>query len=201
MQDIALVKRILNGDKKSGESFVTTHYPRIYRLLHCLTGSPDTAQDLTQQAFARAWQALASYQGKASLATWLHKIAYHEYTHWLRARRDDAPIEAAENIPDLREARGLDSILVSRALGMLPNEQREPFLLYYMQQFSVTEVSQMLDVPEGTVKSRLFAARARLRALLQAADAPLIPTDAAQAPTVIQDEPRYLMSRLEGGPG
>jgi len=201
VQDIALVRRILNGDKKCGERFVTTHYPRIYRLLHCLTGSADTAQDLTQQAFARAWQALDSYQGKASLATWLHKIAYHEYTHWLRARRDEAPIEAAANVPDLREARGLDSILVSRALGMLPNEQREPFLLYYMQQFSVAEVSEMLEVPAGTVKSRLFAARARLRALLQVAEAPLVETETAMAPSVTQEEPRYLMSRLEGGHG
>lgn len=172
MSDKAFVRRILAGDKGEGERFVTTHYPRIYRLLRSLCGTVDTAQDLAQQTFARAWQALPSYQGRASLATWLHKIAYHEYTHWLRGRRIEAPLAAAADIADLREARGLDSILVSRALSRLPSEQRDAFVLYYMQEFSVSEVAEMLDLPTGTVKSRLFAARKRLREMLEAADAP-----------------------------
>ncbi len=193
MQDIALVQKILKGDKAAGERFVTDHYPRIFRLLRCLAGSPETAQDLTQQTFARAWQALPSFQGKASLTTWLHKIAYHEYTNWLRSRRDYAPLDAAAEIADLREARGLDSILVSRALGQLPNEHRETFVLYYMQEFTVAEIGEMLELPPGTVKSRLFTARRRLRELLQAAEAPATPTAVTPA------DPRLLFSSVEGG--
>lgn len=193
MHDTALVQRILKGDRAAGERFVTAHYPRIFRLLRCLAGNAETAQDLTQQTFARAWQALPAFQGKASLTTWLHKIAYHEYTNWLRSRRDFAPLDEAAGIADLREARGLDSILVSRALAQLPDEQRETFVLYYMQEFSVTEIGEMLELPAGTVKSRLFTARRRLRELLQAAEAPTAPA------TVPDSEPRLLFSSVEGG--
>ncbi len=193
MSDTALVKRILSGDKAAGERLVTVHYARIYRLLRSLSGSTETAQDLAQQTFARAWQALPSFQGRAALATWLHKIAYHEYTHWLRSRRDDAPLDAAAEIADLREARGLDSILVSRAVTRLSAELRAVFVLYYMQQFSVSEVAELLDLPAGTVKSRLFAARRLLRELLQAVDAPFPSAPRAERPS------RLLVSGNEGG--
>jgi RNA polymerase sigma-70 factor, ECF subfamily len=193
LHDSALVQRILKGDRASGERFVTMHYPRIFRFLRCLTGSAETAKDLTQQTFAQAWQALASYRGTASLATWLHKIAYHEHTHWLRSQHDNLPLEQAVDIEDLREAHGLDAILISRALAHLPAEQRETFLLYYMQEFSVNEVAEMLDLPAGTVKSRLFTARQRMRELLQTSEAPM-PIEPS-----VDSETRLLLTRVEGG--
>jgi len=195
LHDTALVRKIIGGDRAAGERLVSTHYARIFRLLRGLTGNADNAQDLTQQTFARAWNALSSYQGRASLATWLHKIAYHEYTNWLRSRRDEATLDDAANIEDLREARGLDSILVSRALIRLPLEQREPFVLYYMQEFSVNEIAEITEVPVGTVKSRLFAARKRMRELLQAADRPI---ETIVAPGA---EPLLLLSHVDGGSG
>ena len=70
MRDSWLVKQILDGDKEAGEKLVTEHYPRIYRLLRHLTASIDNAEDLTQQTFVKAWQALATFRGEASLATW-----------------------------------------------------------------------------------------------------------------------------------
>lgn len=193
MQDTGLVQKILNGDKAAGERFVTANYPRIFRLLQCLVGSGEIAEDLTQQTFAKAWQALDSYQGKASLATWLHKIAYHEYTHWLRSRRVDLPLDEALGIEDLREARGLDSILISRGLALLSDEHRDTFVLYYMQEFSIAEIAVILDMPPGTVKSRLFTARQRLRELLQAVEAPEPPVP------IIESEVRLLLSSAEGG--
>src|SRR5215212_4157445 len=75
MGDQALVRRILGGDRAAGERWVTAEYPRIYRLLRHLTGAVETAEDLTQQTFLKAWQALATFRGEASLRTWLHRIA------------------------------------------------------------------------------------------------------------------------------
>ncbi len=192
MYEIGLIKKILRGDRTAAERLVTTHYSRIYRLLRCLTGSVEAAEDLTQQTFVRAWQALANYQGRASFATWLHRIAYHEYTHWLRARRDHLPLEEAADIADVKAAYGLDSIIVSRALMHLPAEHREVFLLYYMQQLSVGEIAEVLDLPAGTVKSRLFNARRQMRALWQAAEAPSAPPPESAA--------RFVISGIEGGP-
>lgn len=167
MFDRKWVKLILKGDKAAGERFVTANYPRIYRLLRHLTGDAEVADDLTQQTFIQAWQALASYRGEARLATWLHRIAYHEYTHWLRARRDEKPLEAAAHLADLRVVEGLDTILLARALAQLTPELRDTFVLFYVQELSVSEVAAVLETPAGTIKSRLFTARQRLRELLQ----------------------------------
>lgn len=167
MLDRLWAKRILNGDKMAGERLVAENYPRIYRLLRNLTGSVETANDLTQQAFVRAWQALPNYRGEARLATWLHRIAYHEYTHWLRDRRQTVPLEAAAELIDLRAVAGLNTVLVREALARLPDEHRETFILHYIQELSVAEVALVLEVPPGTVKSRLHAARRMLRELLQ----------------------------------
>lgn len=66
MRNGTLVKRILSGDRAAGERFVAEHYPRIYRLLRHLTGRIDDAEDLTQQTFVKAWQALATFKGDRS---------------------------------------------------------------------------------------------------------------------------------------
>jgi len=176
MRESWLVKQILDGDKEAGEKLVTEHYPRIYRLLRHLTASIDNAEDLTQQTFVKAWQALATFRGEASLATWLHCIAYHEYTHWLRARREHSPLDDAVGVADESAAHELEAILFREALAQLSREHRETFLLHYVQGLSVREVAAVLEVPAGTVKSRLFVARQRLRELLQHTDpAPCTP--------------------------
>jgi RNA polymerase sigma-70 factor (ECF subfamily) len=170
MRDSWLVKKILGGDKAAGERLVTEHYPRIYRLLRHLTGSIDNAEDLTQQTFVKAWQALAAFRGEASLATWLHRIAYHEYTHWLRARREHSPLDDAAAVADEGAAQELEAILLRSVLAQLSREHHETFLLYHVQGLSVREVAAVLEVPAGTVKSRLFIARQRLRELLQSTE-------------------------------
>lgn len=159
-----------SGDRYAGEQFVQTYYARIERLLRCLTGSPDTARDLTQQTFVKAWQALPGFKFEASLQTWLHRIAYHEYTHWLRDRRDHAPIEAAYHIADTSANPVVNDwgiVLLPDALARLSEELRDTFLLFYVQELSIKEVADVLNVPRGTVKSRLFTARQQLRGLLE----------------------------------
>ncbi len=166
MRDRAWAERILEGDRAAGERLVTQNYDRVYSLLRSLTGHREAAEDLTQQAFTRAWQALESYRGEAKLSTWLCRIAYHEYTHWRRDRREFAALEEAARIPDTRAALSLHTVVVSRALAQLSDDLRETFLLHYERELSVAEIAVVLDVPAGTVKSRLFTARARLRELL-----------------------------------
>ena len=166
MRDRAWVNRILAGDKVAGERLVTENYARIYKLLRSLTGHREVAEDLTQQSFAKAWQALGSFRSEARLSTWLCRIAYHEYTHWRRDRREFAALETIAEIPDTRAVVGLQTVLFSRALGGLTEDLRETFLLHYEHDLPVHEIALILEVPAGTVKSRLFTARNRLRALL-----------------------------------
>src|SRR5438128_838675 len=156
------VDRILGGDKAAGERLVTENYQRIYGMLRSLTDHREVAEDLTQQTFTSAWQALPGFRGEARLSTWLFRIAYHEYTHWRRDRREYASLEDARDVPDLKAVIGLRTVLFARALDQLPEEMRETFLLHYERELSVKEIALVLDVPPGTVKSRLFTARNRL---------------------------------------
>jgi RNA polymerase sigma-70 factor (ECF subfamily) len=139
----------------------------VFRLLCHLTGSRDHAEDLAQQTFLKAWQALASFRGEASLTTWLHRIAYHEYTHWLRARRETVPLDAATHVASPTDAYALEALQLRHALAQLSPGHRDAFLLFHVQGLSIPEVATVLDIPAGTVKSRLYHARQRLRELLQ----------------------------------
>jgi len=165
-RDKWLVQRILNGDKLAGEQFVIEHYEAIFRFLRNLTGSKEDAEDLTQQTFLRAWEALSSFRGDSSLSTWLHSIAYREYTHWLRSRREFVPLDEIIDMPDEQANQNLEAVLLRWAIYRLDPEHREVFVLYYVQGFSVSEVAKIIGVPAGTVKSRLFFARQKLRELL-----------------------------------
>jgi RNA polymerase sigma-70 factor, ECF subfamily len=189
VQNSRWVRQILQGNKEAGERLVTENYPRIYRLLRHLTHDPHVAEDLTQQTFMRAWQALAGYKGEASLVTWLHRIAYHEYTHWLRERRNHIPLDEAAELVDPRAFEGLETLSLARALAQLSAELRETFLLYYIQELSVVEVAAVLDLSPGTVKSRLFTARHRLRELLEETKGDL----------VFGEPPPFLSLTEEGG--
>ncbi len=200
MRDRAWIRLMISGDRHAGEQFVQTYYARIERLLRCLTGSPDTARDLTQQTFVKAWQALPGFKFEASLQTWLHRIAYHEYTHWLRDRRDHAPLEAAHHIADASQSAVVNDwgiVLLPDALAQLSEELRDTFLLFYVQELNIKEVADVLNVPRGTVKSRLFTARQQLRSLLEremrdtsAAPRQEYRLDSAQTPTQAVPNPR-----------
>lgn len=166
------IGRAATGDRRAGERLVTAHYATVYRLLRHLTGDRQAAEDLTQQTFVCAWEALAAFRGECEPRTWLQTIAYHEYVRWLRAHKPTASLEEAADLPDLSAAAGLDTLLLQRALRQLGAEQRDAFLLFHVQQLSLREVGKILEVPVGTVKSRLFAARQRLRELMREADPP-----------------------------
>lgn len=166
MREMGLVQRILSGDTAAGELLVVEHYARIYRWLYHLTGNREIAQELTQQTFVRAWQRLASLRNELSLKAWLHQIAYHEYTRWLRDKRDHASLEDTDLVTEDHCENTLDGVRLKIALSKLPPDHRETFLLYNVQGLSVAETAAALEIPEGTVKSRLFFSRKRLREML-----------------------------------
>ena len=166
MLDGIRVKKILRGDSAAGETLVTENYQKLYRFLRHLTGNSTVAEDLTQSTFVKAWQALPSFRGECRLSTWFHKIAYFEYTHWLRDRRETYTLQDARELVDIKADTGFKIVLFTQTLELLSPELRETFLLFYIQELSVQEVAQVLETPVGTIKSRLHTARLRLRELL-----------------------------------
>jgi len=164
--DLDTARRIADGDARVTESFVVAHYASLYRFMRHLTRHVEDAEDLTQLAFIKAKQQIASYRGKASLRTWLYRVALFEYTHWKRKHRRLLSLDAAPARPEPGYDACLEAEALLDALQRLPDDLRETFLLHEVQELSVEETANVLNVPAGTVKSRLFNARRKLCSVL-----------------------------------
>ncbi|AIE85966.1 RNA polymerase sigma factor [Fimbriimonas ginsengisoli] len=158
-----LAKRLQAGDAGAWDRVVRQEYPRILRFLRHLSGSAADAEDLAQGTFVKAREAALKFRHECSLRTWLHKIAYREFTHWLRDRRETPELLPERAAP---EGRSDDAVVLAAAIAELPPDVRDAFLLREVQELTVREAAAVLGVPEGTVKSRNHTARERLRAML-----------------------------------
>jgi RNA polymerase sigma-70 factor (ECF subfamily) len=150
--------------------------PRLRRYALALTGNREAADDLTQDALERAWRKRALWQPGTDLRAWLFTVMHNVYVNGLRAARatesldEDGPTaDAVRSLPAVSAADG-DVVLseLRAALALLAPEQREVVLLVGLEQMSYAEAAAVLDVPIGTVMSRLARGRERLRLLLDA---------------------------------
>ncbi|HQR57022.1 MAG TPA: RNA polymerase sigma factor [Burkholderiaceae bacterium] len=150
--------------------------PRLRRYALALTGNREAADDLTQDALERAWRKRALWQPGTDLRAWLFTVMHNVYVNGVRAARptesldDDGP--TAEALHTLQSSSAADGAVVlselRAALARLAPEQREVVLLVGLEQMSYAEAAAVLDVPIGTVMSRLARGRDRLRGLLDA---------------------------------
>ncbi|MBB6049895.1 RNA polymerase sigma factor [Armatimonas rosea] len=175
--DLWLVRRAKNGDTAAFGALLTRHSRRVYNLLLRLTGSPALAEDLTQETFLTAYQRLADWRGTGALSTWLCGIAVK---HHLAARRKshftetlDAHEELAADLtsdPLARYTQHEAKQALNTAISALPLPYREVFVLVRVQELRYREVAELLEIPLGTVQSRL----AQATVLLQHALSPSI---------------------------
>ncbi len=153
----------------SFEDFVASHRERARRLAWRLVGGDDAAaEDVTQEALAKAFRGLQSFRGEASLSTWFYRILVrqaHSYRRWRAVRETwhglwegDAPDPApqAHGDPALRRR-------IARALETLTTPQRDAFVLVHLEGWTVRETAEILGKAEGTVKSHLHRALRSLR--------------------------------------
>jgi RNA polymerase sigma-70 factor (ECF subfamily) len=167
------LKDLRAGHPEACAEVVRAHYPAVYRFLVHLTRDVHEAEDLTQETFAAAWEKLATFQARASLATWLHRIAYTKFIDALRAER--RALGMHERLPSSQVAPSdpLDAVMADeearrlyRGLDGLDAPDRTLLVLHYLQGLSYREMALVLDEPTGTVKWRTALALSRLRALL-----------------------------------
>ena len=153
-------------------AFVALQRDRARRLAWRLVGGDEAAaEDVTQEAFIRAYQALDRFRGEASLETWFYRILVrqaHNYRRWRAVRalwhsesaaEPADPTSAVQGDPGLRRR-------IAQALDQLSRRQREAFVLVHLEGFTVQECADFLGKPSGTVKSHLHRALVRLRAEL-----------------------------------
>ena len=170
--DQRLLGGLRRGSPKAWPEFVLAHYQRIYRFLIHLTRDVHEAEDLTQETFAAAWEKIAAFRGGATLATWLHRIAYTRFIDARRAKQRAARLlerlPGAEGPSDPLEIMTADDEAqrLYRVLHRLDVPTRTLLVLHYFQGLSYPEMADVLEEPTGTVKWRTSEALTRLRALL-----------------------------------
>ena len=182
VNDEALVRHAQRGDAAAFEAIMRRYNRRLYRTARAILKDDARAEDALQEAYLAAFRHLQGYRGDAALGTWLTRIEVNQALQALRAARrervvvpfddPDSDHEATE-VPELESAgpenmllRAETRALIERNVDALPQVYRTVFVLREVEELTVDETAAALDLPPATVRTRLFRAKARLRAAL-----------------------------------
>ncbi len=155
---------------ESVQRLVEDHYVALYRYAYRLSGSGSDAEDLTQEAFCKAQMCLSQLRDPGRVRPWLFSILRNAYLHRVRAdrRQHCLPLEAAGDLAERppEPLPEIDPERLQQALNDLPEAFRTPIILYYFEDFGYRDIAEQMDLPLGTVMSRLARAKAWLRTRL-----------------------------------
>ena len=189
--DQQLVERAQRGDKRAFELLVEKYQHKLARLVSRLVRDPGEAEDVTQEAFIKAYRALPSFRGDSAFYTWLYRIGINTAKNFLVATGRRAPTstevdaeeaEGYESGEQLRDINTPESLLLTKeiattvnaAIESLPEELRSAIQLRELEGMSYEEIAKLMDCPIGTVRSRIFRAREAIADKLK----PLLDTSA-----------------------
>ena len=177
-QEVQIVQRVLEGDVNAFEKLVLEYEKSVYALTQRMCSNAEDAADMTQETFIKAYNSLSSFRGDSKFSVWLYRIATNVCLDFLRSKsrkptvslsmEDDDGEEVELDIADESQSperlleRGLTRDAVRRGLNALSPEYRQILLLREIQGLSYEEISDVLTLEVGTVKSRIFRARKRL---------------------------------------
>ena len=171
----SLVHEAKQGSRKALEALATAHIPRIYRLAYRMVGNDEDARDITQDVFIRAGRGLARFDESRPLYPWLHQITKNLCFDFLKRRsRTDMtlqdPVPSPLGGPEEEAVRAGEVEALRAALKNLSADHRRIIELKHFDECSYQEIAEVLGIPIGTVMSRLYAARQKLRANLEGND-------------------------------
>ncbi|RYG33462.1 sigma-70 family RNA polymerase sigma factor [bacterium] len=184
LDDATLIRKFQGGDKDAMEALVRRHQDRAYQYAYRLTRSAEEAGDVVADAFLRIYKAIDSFKFESAFTTWMHRIVTNCYLD-LRKKAMARPAssldaemaigdgemerqiadESALN-PHAEAERGERERIIGQAVAKLPEYQKAIITMYHVEMLSYEEIAESLDLPIGTVKSRLNRARNSLRVLL-----------------------------------
>jgi RNA polymerase sigma-70 factor (ECF subfamily) len=176
--DLVLVERVQSGDREAFGLLVSKYQRRLMRLVMRFVRDSAEAEDVTQEAFIKAYRALPGFRGESAFYTWLYRIGVNTAKNWLIAHGRRMPTvsdlagdkDETEGIEDgglLRDDNTPDRVLMSKQIGetvnlamdALPDDLRTAISLREIDGLTYEEIAQVMDCPIGTVRSRIFRAR------------------------------------------
>jgi len=176
--DAQLVEACLGGRTEAFETIVSRYQGLICALTYSATGRLDSSEELAQETFVRAWQSLAQLKEPAKLRPWLCSIAHNLVCNHRRSQKnapsnrldlDEEFPSPSDDRPEAALLRQEDEQMIHTALAQIPDEYRQPLILFYREDLSALQVAQLLDLDEGTVRTRLHRGRKMLRRHVEAA--------------------------------
>ncbi len=180
--DEELVSRASKGDTGAYALLVDRHGARVVKTLYYRVGDRDEAEDLAQEVFVRAFRGIGGFKGEASFGTWIYRIVHNVAASYFVARAAKkragvrVPLDACEELqtPPAREADPPTALMsrelrdaIERSIGQLAPDAREYVILRDIEGKSYEEIAAIVDMPLGTVKSRIHRARLQIRRSLE----------------------------------
>ena len=171
-----LVKRAQRGDRNAFGELVRIHAQGVTNVIYRMCGNVHVAEDAAQEAFIQAWLHLSSYRPQTSLRNWLYRIAFNAATDILRREKrilpndmEEMPLTDSQPGPEALLFQSERTALVQKAILSLPDASRAVLILREYEEMSYHEMADTLDIPVGTVMSRLNYARKVLKEKLEQA--------------------------------
>ena len=169
-----LIQRCLHGDQVAWEQIVKQHWRKVFNVAYKFVGKHDEAEDLTQDIFLKIFKSLDTFDRRANFQTWLISVSRNlciDHYRSVRKEREtiDRQVDANELTPAAKEPGPIAALeqrdrvaLLRQALSALPDSLRQAVVLRDIQELSYQEIAERLDLPEGTVKSRINRGRTEL---------------------------------------
>ena len=182
LDDAVLVKAHLKGDPEAFEVLFKKHYASVARLIRSILKNDSLVDDTVQEVFLLVYRYLPKFRAESSLKTWMYRITVNEairqlnrVKRWVPLSSEEFPESGAPSImmmvndgpsPERFYLEGENRRMVQAALSELKANHRIILTLYYLEELAVGEIAKILEIPEGSVKSRLYYARENLRKIL-----------------------------------
>ncbi len=163
----ALIRAAKRGSQDAIEALVRRHWDGAHRTAYLIVRDAAAAEDIAQESLLAAVQHIDDFDRRRSLGPWLHRIVVNRSLDWLRSRRTRPEVHL-EELPAQASADEDPSTDVMAALGELEPEQRALIVLRHLHGYRSSELARMLELPAGTVRTRLARALSRLEALVEA---------------------------------
>ncbi len=166
-----VISRAQSGDERAFERLYRENLGRVYALCLRMTGDRTDAEELTQEAFVRAWRKIGSFRGESAFSTWLHRLTVNLVLTEFRSRsrrneRVSLTDDLAQHDTPARAAAPRERVDLEQAIASLPDGARHVFVLYEIEGYKHDEIASMMGIASGTTKAQLHRARRLLREAL-----------------------------------